>query len=65
MILNETVFYRGSEVGLILEDLDAGRVRFKPNEGNKRLAGRIWRNSSQARKDIISYYRRRDKFVAK
>ena len=41
MILSEVVFYRGSEFGQILEDLDAGRVQFKPVEGNKRLAGRI------------------------
>ena len=50
MILSEAVFLRGSEVRRILEDLDTGRVRFKPAEENKRLAGRIWRNP--ARHDI-------------
>ena len=32
MILSETVFFHGSEMGRILEDLDAGRVWFKPVE---------------------------------
>ncbi len=41
MILSEAVFYRGSEVGQILEDLDAGRVQFKPPANKATKSGLI------------------------
>jgi hypothetical protein len=57
MLLSETLFYRGQALGKIQQDLFAGEVRFIPERGHKRLAGRKWRSVKACQRAVIKTYK--------
>jgi len=57
VVIVETLFIDGEPAGQIREDLLNGWVTFEPKDGNKRLAGRKWRNSNACRKAVLIHYR--------
>ena len=56
MIVTETLFHNGQPLGKISQDLFAGEVRFIPNEGHKRLAGRKWSSVNACQRAVIKTY---------